>query len=177
MKSKLTSEEKQFIRENYMNITTPKLTKIMNEHFNRIFDNEVVRNYKKHQGLKTGINTQFKKNQKAHNHKPVGSEFICKKDGYTYVKIAEPNTWDLKQRVIYKKAFGDIPTEKSVVFADGNKQNFDLDNLVLVDRKIKLMAKNKRLFYKDKDLTKTGLLIAELICRSSEVRKKNEQKD
>ena len=61
-----------------------------------------------------------------------------------------------------------------IVFADGNKQNFDLDNLVLVDRKIKLMAKNKRLFYKDKDLTKTGLLIAELICRSSEVKKKNE---
>ena len=172
MRSKFTEEEKQFIKDNYKGITTPELTKLFNKRFNREEDNEVIRNYKKHNGLKTGIDTRFKKNQVAHNHKPVGSEFVSKSDGYTYVKIAEPNTWDLKQRVIYKQYYGDIATEDSIVFADQNKQNFDIDNLILVKRNVKLMAKNKKLFFEDKELTKTGMLIAEVICKSSELKKK-----
>lgn len=171
MKSKFTEEEKQFIREHYKGIPTPELTKLFNKKFNKEESNEVIRNWKKHNGFKNGLNTRFKKNQKAHNHKPVGSEFINKKDGYTYVKIAEPNTWDLKQRVIYKWHYGDISSDYSVVFADQNKQNFELDNLILVKRKVKLMAKNKRLFFEDKELTKTGMLIAELITNSSEKKK------
>lgn len=175
MRSKFNEEEKQFIRDNYIGITTPELTKLFNQKFNREEDNEVIRNWKKHNGLKTGIDTRFKKNQVPHNYKPVGSEFISKYDGYTYVKIAEPNKWELKQRVIYKQYYGDIATEDSVIFADKNKQNFDIDNLILVKRNVKLMAKNKRLFFKDKELTKTGMLIAEVICKSSEVKKKYEQ--
>ena len=174
MRSKFNEEEKQFIRDNYIGITTPELTKLFNQKFNREEDNEVIRNWKKHNGLKTGIDTRFKKNQVPHNYKPVGSEFISKYDGYTYVKIAEPNTWNLKQRVIYKQHYGDIATEDSIVFADQNKQNFDIDNLILVKRKVKLMAKNKRLFFNDKELTKTGMLIAELITKSSEVKRKYE---
>ena len=175
MKSRFTEEEKQFIRENYKGIPTPELTKLFNQKFNKEESNEVIRNWKKHNGLKNGLNTRFRKNQTAHNHKPIGSEFISKRDGYTYIKIAEPNTWDLKQRVIYKKAYGDIPSDYSIVFADQNKRNFDLDNLILVRRKVKLMAKNKKLFFEDKELTKTGMLIAELITNSSEKRKLNEK--
>ena len=175
MKSKFTDEEKQFIRENDKGIPTPELTKLFNKKFNKEESNEVIRNWKKHNGLKNGLNTKFKKNQKAHNHRALGSEFISKSDGYTYIKIGEPNTWDLKQRVIYKQHYGDIPSDYSVVFADQNKQNFELDNLILVKRKVKLMAKNKRLFFQDKDLTRTGMLIAELITKSSEKRKLNEK--
>ena len=171
MISRFTEEEKQFIREHYKGIATPELTKMFNKRFNKEEANEVIRNWKKHNGLKNGVNTRFKKNQKAHNHKPIGSEFVCKKDGYTYVKIAEPNTWDLKQRVIYKEAYGDMPSDYNVVFADQDKQNFELDNLILVKRKVKLMAKNKRLFFENKELTKTGMLIAELITNSSEKKK------
>lgn len=172
MRSKFTEEEKQFIKDNYKGISTSELTKLFNKRFNKSEDKEVIKNYKTHNGLKTGLDGRFKKNQKAPNHKPVGYEFISKNDGYTYVKIAEPSTWDLKQRVIYKQHYGEIATEDSIVFADQNKQNFDIDNLILVKRKVKLMAKNKRLFFDDKELTKTGMLIAEVICKSSELKKK-----
>lgn len=172
MQSKFTAEEKEFIKQNYQNKLTSELTKMFNEKFKRKVSDETIRNYKRHNGLRNNINTRFTKKQKAHNHKPVGSEFISKNDGYTYVKIAEPNKWDLKQRVIYKQVYGDIPSDKSIVFADQNKQNFELDNLVLVDRKVKLVAKNKKLFFDNKNLTKTGLLIAEVISKASGMKKK-----
>lgn len=172
MKSKFTEEEKDFIKENYKGIPTPELTKKFNEKFKKYMPNEVIRNFKKHNGLKNGLNTRFKKNEKPHNYKPIGSEFVSKNDGYTYVKVAEPNVWRLKQRVVYMQHHGDVPSDYSVVLADQNKQNFELDNLILVERKVKLMAKNKRLFFEDKDLTKTGMLIAELACKTHELKKK-----
>lgn len=175
MKSKFTEEEKQFIKNNTVGNTSEQLAELFNNKFKKNVTAREMYQFKKSHRLKSGVKTCFIKGTKPYNHKPIGSEFVCKKDGYTYVKIAEPNTWDLKQRVIYKQHYGDIPSDYSVVFADQNKQNFELDNLILVRRKVKLMAKNKRLFFEDRELTKTGMLIAELMTKSSEKRKQNEK--
>ncbi len=71
-----------------------------------------------------------------------------------------------------KKNKGIIPNGYSVIFADGNKENFDIDNLLLVEVKDKLVAKNKHLLFEDRELTKTGLLIAKLINKVSEVKER-----
>ncbi len=172
MKSKFTDEEKQFIEKNTIGNTSEQLAELFNNEFRKTVTAKEMYQFKKSHRLKSGVKTYFQKGIKPYNHKPVGSEFIGKKDGYTYIKIAEPNTWDLKQRVIYKQHYGDISSDYSVIFADQNKQNFALDNLVLVKRKIKLIAKNKKLFFDNKELTKTGILIAELISSASEKGKK-----
>ena len=44
--------------------------------------------------------TRFKKGQSPINWRPVGSERITK-DGYTEIKIAEPNVWELKHKVLF----------------------------------------------------------------------------
>ena len=76
--------------------------------------------------------TMFKKGSIPVNHRPVGSERVTK-DGYVEMKIAEPNKWDLKHRVIWKQYFGEIGKDECIVFLDGNPQNCDISNL----RKIK----------------------------------------
>ena len=48
----------------------------------------------------------FAKGNVPPNHRPVGSERISK-DGYIEVKVAEPNKWRLKQRVVYEEAVSD----------------------------------------------------------------------
>ena len=74
----------------------------------------------------------FKKGDIPSNKKPIGSERIIK-DGYTEIKVAEPNKWESpKHRVIWEKVNGKISKGYALVFADGNKQNFGLDNLILV---------------------------------------------
>lgn len=85
--------------------------------------------------------TRFKKGSIPLNHKPVGSERICSKDGYLLVKIKEPDVWELKHRVIWERANGEIPESHAVVFKDGNIKNIKLENLELISRE-ELMRRN-----------------------------------
>lgn len=161
------SEEDNFLRNNVQGRLVTELTEMFNKKFNRNVTIKQIREYKKTNRLKSGVKTCFIKGKRPSNYKTVGSEFV-NKDGYTYIKIANPNTWVHKQQYIYEQKYGKIPENHSVVFADGNKNNFNLDNLILMRNKDKLVMKNKHLIFNDKDLTKTGLLIAQLINMSAE---------
>lgn len=77
--------------------------------------------------------TQFKKGGLPPTWKPVGSERIDR-DGYTQVKVEEPDVWKLKHRVIWEQAHGEIPEGNMVTFKDGNKRNFDLNNLACITK-------------------------------------------
>ncbi len=164
-----TKEEQDFIKENVPGNTIFELTKKFNKRFNKHIKENQIKNYKKRNKLKSGINSKFVKNQKPHNYKPIGSEFI-NSDGYVMIKIADPNIWILKQRYVYEQLHGTIPEGYSVIFANQNKNDFSDDNLLLVENKDKLVAKNKHLIYENKELTKTGLLIAKLINKTSDIK-------
>src|SRR5690625_3896067 len=74
---------------------------------------------------------------------PVGTERLAG-HGYTEVKVAEPDVWKRKHRIIWEEHYGDIPDDHAVIFGDGNKRNFDIDNLMLVSkRKLAILNKNK----------------------------------
>ncbi len=77
--------------------------------------------------------TSFPSGNIPHNHVCVGTEH-SRGDGYIYVKIAEPNTWQLKQRKIYIETHGEIDKDDVVRFRDGDKQNLHPDNLKLFSR-------------------------------------------
>ena len=86
--------------------------------------------------------------QRRHNHGggrprvPVGTERVSK-DGYIVVKVREEATvpmskdnWKLKHVLVYEQAHGSVPDGCSVYFADGDRRNFDLGNLVAVPRRL-----------------------------------------
>ena len=84
--------------------------------------------------------TQFKTGNKPHNTKYEGSERITK-DGYTEVRLS-CNNWVLKHRYIYETHNKiELETNQYVSFVDGNKQNFEIDNLQIVTR-ADMMLKN-----------------------------------
>lgn len=109
--------------------------------------------------------TTFKKGNIPPNHREIGEERIDS-DGYVLVKIQDGHlnkNWVLKHRLIWESMYGNIPTGYKIMFADGNKGNFDIKNLILVsDAEELIMNQNK--FVKDNsDLTKVGLNIARII--------------
>ena len=85
--------------------------------------------------------TMFKKGNKPHTYRPVGSERV-NVDGYVEVKVADPNKWRLKHRVIWEEAHGPIPKGHNVQFRDGNSHNLDLGNLYLISRDDQLRNEN-----------------------------------
>lgn len=114
-----------------------------------------------------GKETQFKKGDMPPNYQPVGTERITV-DGYIEVKVADPNVWEGKHRVIWKKHHGSIPEGYVVIFGDGDKRNFDIDNLILVSRKQLLTLNRHGLIKNDADLTRTGVIIADLHNKMAE---------
>jgi hypothetical protein len=125
---------------------------------------------------KKGINiggkaTQFKKGHVPKQYRPVGSERI-NVDGYAEVKVADPKKWKMKHVVIWEAAHGPIPKGHVVIFADGNQQNVILENLLLVSRR-ELAVMNKRgLISGDSELTKTGVVIADIYLKIGECKRK-----
>lgn len=85
--------------------------------------------------------TMFKKGQICKNHREVGSERV-NVDGYVEIKVAEPNKWKLKHRVIWEQTNGAIPKGSNIQFKDGNPQNVSIDNLYIITRAEQLRTKN-----------------------------------
>lgn len=118
--------------------------------------------------------TWFKKGQTTHNHRPLGSTRITV-DGYTEIKIAEPNRWALYHRYLYEKAHGEkLKKNEAVIFADGDKTNFDIDNLVKVSRANLLYLNNNGLIFDDPDLTKAGVNVSKVAEKIFDLKRKED---
>lgn len=186
MAHKYTQEQRDFIKKNYKGISSLDLSIRFNEEFGTNLTKDQLRWYKKNHKLPNGLNAKFKKGNKPYNkgtkgiakpnktsfkkgnippnHRPIGSERI-NIDGYTEVKVGEPNKWKFKHRIIWEEKFGAIPRGHAVMFADRNKQNFQIDNLILVSTRQLQVMNNKKLIKDDADLTKTGLVIANVLIK------------
>ena len=124
-------------------------------------------------GLTKANVTSFKKGQKSHNYKPVGSERITK-DGYCEIKVSDTGRrWRPKHVLIYEKHHGKVPKGSAVIFLDGDKRNFDIDNLYLVTRSQLAMLNKNSLIQKDAELTKTAINVVDLMKKISTIEKKD----
>lgn len=114
----------------------------------------------------------FKKGCVPVTKKPIGYERITP-EGYTWVKVAEPDIFRAKHRVIYEQHYGKIPPGHKVIFADGDKSNFNIDNLVLVSAGEHCVLNTQNLRFKGcGEATKSGLLIAKIMIRRGQLAKK-----
>lgn len=191
-----TKVQKEFIKQHVKGRTNKELTDLINKTFNLSITTEQMRNYKRNHGLSSGLDfrfkkghtpwnkgvkgldiggkeTRFKKGHKPANYLPVGTERVSK-DGYVIVKISDEGTqhqrWKRKHVLIWEQANGPVPEGHVVIFGDGNRRNFDLSNLILVPREHLARMAKLGLFQNDAELTRTGLLIAEIHKKISERR-------
>ena len=197
-----SEEQKEFIITNNYGKYSKELAEMFNQYFNTNITAKEIAYFRRNHKLKSGLTGQFKKGNVAHNkgkkqieymskeaiertkktrfkkgnkpknYRPVGSERITK-DGYIEVKVADPNKWETKNKIIYKQYFGDIPKGHKVIYADGNKLNNDINNLILVSDNEELIMNKYKLRTENIELTKTGYLIAKVIDKTNMV--KNER--
>lgn len=76
----------------------------------------------------------YQKGHNPHNSVPIGTEVLMNKDGYIKVKIAEPNKWAFKHRLIWEQSNGKIPRGYNVQFLNGNRTDCRIENLYLISR-------------------------------------------
>lgn len=112
--------------------------------------------------------TTFKKgNMPANGNQPIGTERIGS-DGYVWVKVAERKTdpksahdnWVQKHRKVWEDANGPIPENHVVMFADGDRSNCELGNLVCIPRSSLSIINHEELPWHDKETLETVANIA-----------------
>ncbi len=190
---------RQFVCDNVKGKSLKELTELVNKTFKTSFSEQVIHNLKTRLKLKSGIDARFKKGHVSSNkgkkgwcpkgsektwfkkgnipanHKPIGSERIDKY-GYISLKVKEPNVWMLKHRYLYEKYIGKIPSGATVSFKDGNRQNLNLDNLILITRKESAVMSKKKLWSKSPELTQAGHTLSKIIIKTTEIKEKQNEK-
>lgn len=184
-----TKEQKEFIKKHVTGLLTRELTDLVNSTFNLSVTLKQMHAYKKNHKLTSGLNTtfrkgqdpankgtkglyniggnrtSFKKGQIPHNYKPVGSERIDK-NGYLLIKISDEGPWQKrwkhKHKIIWEEANGPIPDGHKLLFADQDKSNLTLDNLILVSNSQLVILNKNGLLTKNKEFNKTGIIMADL---------------
>lgn len=185
-----TKEEKEYLKKIVKGKHYIEIADIMNEKFNYTFTKEQIKGAINRYKLNTGLTGRFKegnipfnkgtkgickansgsfkKGQKAYNHREVGSERI-NIYGYTEIKVAEPNKWKLKHKFIWEKEYGEIPKGYVILFADRNKRNCNIENLILISNKQLLIMNRHNLIKNNIELTKIGINISNIYLRLNEI--------
>lgn len=188
-----TEDEKEYLKKITIGRHYKEIVELMNKKFEHNFTQQQVKGAIARYKLNTGFTgyfkpgdipinkgtkgltqankTSFKTGNKPMNHRAVGSERI-NVDGYVEIKIKEPNKWIHKHKLIWEKYNGSVPSGHAVIFGDGNKSNLDISNLILVSRKQLLTMNKNKLIKENSQLTKTGVVIADLIIKIGELQTK-----
>jgi len=115
-------------------------------------------------GVHLSPETEFKNGQMPHNYKPIGTE-TWRGDGYLYVKIADPKKWRPKHILLWEAENGTLPEGHRLLFADQNRQNIQLDNLILITRGQLATLNRLHLIHQNKPATETGIILAALASK------------
>jgi len=191
---KYTDEMIEFLKEVTPQKTYKEITELFNKKFNLDVTAEIIKSLLSRKKIHTGTKgclykkgaipwnkgkkgymgankTSFKKGHKPKNWRTVGSERIDTED-YTLIKIAEPKKWALKHRIIWEEFHKKkVPRGSVIIFADGDKTNFNIENLICVSRKELRVLNKCSLIKNDLELTKTGLNVAKIRIKLAELMK------
>lgn len=198
----LTDEQEAYLKKIYKGVTNRECTRLLNEKFDLSLTCRQVKSVKSRLRLDSGIkglyveervcdtrfkkgnmlgkDTQFKKGLTPHNKQPIGTEVV--KDDGVFVKVSDVKgkyahniNWKLKQVYVWEQHNGEVPKGKIVTFLDGDKTNFDINNLALVDRSELVTMQHHGLIYSDAELTKVGITVAKIKVKSNKRKKKKDE--
>lgn len=182
--NKLKEYLKIFAKQYTIDELLPKVNKIFDENFTRY---ELQKYLLRHK-----IKYKYKSENMARNarmmgtpkhSKPIGTEYT-NYNGLVLVKV-DKNKWVYKGRLIYENYYGvKLKEDEMIIFLDGNRKNFNIDNLKLITKQeagyLGTFRLNDGIDIKDKNVIETEIAIAKTIIKSKELEKdyeKNENLD
>lgn len=137
-----TKEMLDFLRTNYEKYPYTKLTNLINSEFNIKTTPSSVEHKVNRLGLKKSKEAISRMAKSKNSTKywflpghvsklraPIGYERVDR-HGFIWVKEKDPDVFESKHRIIYKQHYGEIEEGINIVFLNGNKNDFRIENLV-----------------------------------------------
>ena len=163
-------EEVAWLIENQDTMTRARLTDAFNKKFGTSVSMDSIadkcnKNLKIHRSVNTG-----KYGGRSKEQLPIGT--IRKSQTGTYIKMQDSEQahvsgykepyWMPLQKKIYQDAHGDIGKDQFVIFLDGNTNNFGIDNLYPIDRRISVKMSQNDWWSKERESTLAAIKWCEL---------------
>ena len=152
--------------------THADLVNRFNTRFNTNYKFNYLQKVKHYLGVKS-LDSKFKKGCKCHNAKPLGAEITSRGKTYVKVKGASKEYWEPKNRYMYKKYHGSIPNGCSIIFLNGDNNDYSKDNLIAVDANVQRIMANLNIMPNklcDKEVTKASIMVAQLYVQIKKVK-------
>lgn len=195
-----TFEQSDFIKDKYKQLSLKDLAEEFNLHFSTNKSVDQIRCFTRNHSIKSGRTgcfekgqtswnkgvtgymgpnkTSFKKGSIPPNRLPVGTERITR-DGYVEVKINEPNPyvpgqmtrWKLKHLYLWIKENGPLPEGHMLTFLDGDKENCEPENLMLISRAVNAYLNRNGYGDLAGELKLSAIAIAKVAQKASQLKK------
>lgn len=166
-----TVEQIEWIRENIRTMSTRKLAEEFTKTFNLPTGQTQIRRMMDRNGIKASV--------KRNEFTPIGEERYSNYYKCMVVKVGDyhckkgtdkkerdrqrDKNWQLKQNLVWETVNGKkLDPKKVVIFLDGDRMNYDPENLYAVPMYIAGMIEKMRMHSEDKDIYKTALIWGEL---------------
>ena len=163
-----TDEQVEYLKSIAEGTPRKDIVDKINEKFNLNLSMQQIRDCMNDRGIRNNIDKKFsaKDGNRCQQEKPIGtiSKWEC---GYTRIKTGD-NEWEFIQRYVWKKHYGEIPPGHSVIFLDGNTDNYNIENLALVNRNELMKYNSMRLNSNDQELNKVAVNLAKLMTKVKE---------
>jgi hypothetical protein len=118
-------------------------------------------------GIRVSIATEFKPGHVPRTYLSVGTETV-RGEGYIWVKVADPDKWKEKHRIIWEEANGPVPEGYVVIFANRNPLDVRLENLILISRRLLAVLNKRNLISSDPEATRAGIVVAQVYLKIAE---------
>ena len=151
-----------YLREVAEGRSHKEITQLMRNKFNYDFNTKQIRNLLHRNGIKTGTTSGIEP-------KKVDTVSYLN-NGYVMVKV-EGGKWKHKHRYVYEKHYGKIGEGNYIIFLDGDKTNFNIDNLAEVSKRQLLYINKNNLKYDNAELSKAGIEVANLMIKIDEAKR------
>lgn len=185
---------RDFIRANNDGKTAVQMTALLNETFGKNYSVGQVKEIRARMHLISGLTgrfekgsvppnkgkkgwcapgcekTWFKKGHVPHNHVEIGTE-VMGADGYLKIKVAEPNVWRFKHIMEWERHNGKVAEGFLISFKDGDHYNCKIENLMCISRTEHAILNHQNLRSASPELTESGLVLAKLKHRISEIQR------
>ena len=164
-----TNEQIEYLKNIAKGTPRKVIVDKINKEFNLNLSMRQLRDCMNSRGIRNNIDKRFSAESggnRCQQEKPIGtiSKWEC---GYTRIKTGD-NEWEFIQRYVWRKHHGEIPPGHSVIFLDGNTDNYNIENLALVNRNELMKYNSMRLNSNDQELNKVAVNLAKLMTKVKE---------
>ena len=170
-----TNEQLQFLKENYSKMGNKELLELFNEKFNESRTMSAIKNFGLYHNLR--VDKEVRQQNRRKHLDQAGSKRATRKPGDIRIEGRRPvmkdddGNWKTAAKVIWEKEHGSVPEGYVVTVLDGDPNNIDPDNIVCVPVSYMGLLLKHNLRSEDAEITKTGIVLCELIETMKKERK------